>query len=264
MHSGDPDGSARVQPLMRTRLEDGLLRFGRVAQTWAGPGWLYGTAIAIVAILWILAANARFGLKHPFLICYPAAILSAWIGGPIASLVTTFLLAVAAAYFWLPPDYAFAVSDEGDAIALFVFMGVGAVISGVAVALQRSRDRTNYLGTLDRDAHHSPSRAQDTVADARLRGVAEALRTAEVLIHVRKRTQQPEQGAGNRRARFNVRARSSIWIAPSERTACDTCGHPIKARDIAYEIVAAGYDLCIDRACYQRLITAVEHGNLRL
>jgi len=50
----------------------------------------------------------------------------------------------------------------------------------------------------------------------------------------------------------------SIWTAPSDGTACDTCGQAIKTRDTAYEIVAAGHDMCLDRACYQRLIAAVE------
>jgi hypothetical protein len=38
MHSGNPDWSSRVRPLIRTRLKNGLFRLGRVAQTWIGPG----------------------------------------------------------------------------------------------------------------------------------------------------------------------------------------------------------------------------------
>jgi len=221
--------------------------------------WLGGIGIAAVAVLLSLAVNPTFGLQHPFLISYPAVLLSAWVGGPIASLVTTFLLAVAATYFWLPPVYALAVSDEGDAIALFVFMGVGAVISGLAVAVQR---RPTHFAALHRHADGGPNAR--TTDDERFNAVADALRTSEVLIFVRKRAEKPEPQATRPRAPVDVRAQSSIWIAPTEGTACDTCGEPIKPRDVAYEIVAAGYDMRLDRACYQRLIAAVEHGSLRL
>jgi len=229
----------------------------------AGPvAWLRGTGIAIGAVLLSLAINPTLGLKHPFLLCYPAVLLSVWVGGPIASLVTTFLLAVGATYFWLPPIYGLAVSDEGDAIALFIFLGVGAVISGLAVALQRT---PTHWTALHREADEGP-KARDTSGD-HFHAVAEALRTSEVLIFVRKRAERPEKSVERqpitRLAAVDVPVRSSIWIAPSDGTACDTCGQSIKAREIAYEIVAAGHDICIDRACYQRLIAAVENG-LRL
>jgi len=224
--------------------------------------WLRGIGIAIGAVMLSIAINPTLGLKHPFLVSYPAVLLSAWVGGPIASLVTTFLLAVAATYFWLPPIYGLAVSDEGDAIALFVFMGVGAVITGLAVAVQRIPTR---LTALHRGADEGP-KARDASSD-HLHAVAEALRTSEVLIFVRKRAARPEQSVERepitRMAAVDVPIRSSIWIAPSDGTVCHTCGQSIKARDIAYEIVAAGHDICIDRACYERLIAAVEHG-LRL
>jgi hypothetical protein len=42
---------------------------------------------------------------------------------------------------------------EGDAIALFVFMGAGAVISGLAVAVQRAPKR---LTALNREADDRP------------------------------------------------------------------------------------------------------------
>lgn len=231
----------------------------------AGAGsvaWLRGTGIAIGAVMLSLAVNPTLGLKHPFLVAYPAVLLSAWVGGPIASLFATFLLSAAAAYFWLPPIHELAVSDEGDAIALFVFMGVGSIITGVAVALQRT---PTHLTALHREADEGP-KARDTSSD-HVQAVAEALRTSEVLIFVRKRAERPEQSVERepitRLAAVDVPVRSSIWIAPSDGTACDTCGQSIEARDIAYEIVAAGHDICIDRACYQRLIAAVEHG-LRL
>jgi K+-sensing histidine kinase KdpD len=227
-----------------------------------GPiAWLGGTLIAIGAVILALAANAAIGVTHPFLVCYPTVLLSVWVGGPIASLVTTFLLASAATYFWLPP-YGFAVSGESDAIALFVFIGVGIVISGLAVAGQGA---PTPLAGLRRETDHS-QKASDTGSD-RLHAVADALRTSEVLIRVRKRAdrcEHPDKERTISRRADKMRAQSSIWIPPSQRAACDTCGHPITPRDIAYEIAAAGYDICIDRACYQRLIAAVESGGLRL
>ena len=38
MHSGNPDWSSPVRPLIRTRLKNGLLPSASVAQTWVGPG----------------------------------------------------------------------------------------------------------------------------------------------------------------------------------------------------------------------------------
>jgi hypothetical protein len=38
MHSRHPEWSSHVRLVIRTRLKNGLLRLGRVAQTWAGPG----------------------------------------------------------------------------------------------------------------------------------------------------------------------------------------------------------------------------------
>jgi K+-sensing histidine kinase KdpD len=226
----------------------------------AGAGvYLRGTGIAILAVVLRLALNPILGVKFPFLVSYPAVLLSAWVGGPISGAVTTFLLTAATPYFWLAPIHSFAITDEGDAIALFIFMGVGAVISGLAVAVQRA---PRHLNALHREADDA-SDARST-ADDRLHAVADALRTSEVLIHVRKRAEKTEHEAISPHAHVNVRAQSSIWIAPSEGAACDTCGQPIKARDIAYEIVTTGHDMCIDRACYQRLIAAVEHGSLRL
>jgi Domain of unknown function (DUF4118) len=213
----------------------------------------------MVAVVLRLALNPILGATFPFLVSYPAVLLSAWVGGPISAVVTTFLLTVATAYFWLPPIYSFAIGDEGHAIALFIFMGVGAVITGLAVTVQRAPRHLSALHGEADDAPHARNPADD-----RLHAVAEALRTSEVLIFVRKRAEKPEQEAISPRAPVDVRAQSSIWIAPSEGTACDTCGQPINARDIAYEIAAAGHDMCIDRACYQRLIAAVEHCSLRL
>ena len=224
--------------------------------------YLLGSGIAIVAVILRLALDPSLGSEGRFLVSYPAVVLSAWVGGPISSVVTTFLLTVATAYFWLPPTHSLAIGNEGDAFALFVFMGVGAVITGLTIAVQRA---PTHLTPLHREADNGP-KVRDT-ADERLRAVADALRMSEVLIFVRKRAEKPEQAgeqqARSRLAAVDVGARSSIWIAPSEGTTCDTCGQSINTRDIAYEIVAADHDMCIDRRCYQRLIAAVEYGGFR-
>jgi len=224
----------------------------------AGPlAYLRGTGIAIVALVVRLALNPILGIKFPFIVSYPAVLVSAWLGGPISAVVTTFLLMVATAYLWLPPLYSFAIDEQADAIALFAFLGVGALVSGAAIVARRAPE----------DPATQPSGEAENGRKARdtdLHVVAEALRTSEVLIFVHKRTASIEQEAISPRVPLDVRAQSSIWIAPSEGTVCGACGQPIQAREIAYEIVAAGQDLCIDRACYQRLIAAVEHGSLRL
>jgi len=225
--------------------------------------YLLGSGITVAAVILRLALDPPLGSQVRFLVFYPAVVLSAWIGGPISSVVTTFLLAVATAYSWLPQTYSFAVSDEGDAIALFLFIGIGAAITGLTVAIQHAPTR---FAPLHREADDDP-KVRDT-ADERLRAVADALRMSEVLIFVRKRAEKPEpafeQQARSRPTAVDVGARSSIWIAPSEGTTCDTCGQSINARDYAYQIVAADHDMRIDRRCYQRLLAAVETGGLRL
>jgi hypothetical protein len=220
--------------------------------------YLRGAGIAVFALILRLALNPILGMKFPFLVSYPAVLLSAWLGGPISAAVTTFLLTVATAYLWLAPLYSFAIDDQADAVALFVFLGVGALVSGAAVAARRAPE---HAATQPSGEAENGLKARDT---DRLHAVADALRTSEVLISVHKRPATPEHDTIGPRAPADVRAQSSIWIAPSEGTACDTCGQRIEARDIAYEIVAGGQDLCVDRTCYQRLIAAVEHGSLRL
>jgi len=192
--------------------------------------------VAIVAVILCVALNLPLGTLVRFLAFYPVVLLSAWVGGPIAGVITALMLAAATAYFWLPPLYSLAVSDQRDAIALFVFLAVG-LISCFAVGNRRPREQAPIQGS-----------------DERLHAVAEALRTAEVLISVHKRDETFK----------DPRVTSCVWIAPSEGTACATCGQPIKTGDIAYEIAAAGHDMCIDRTCYQRLMAIVEHGSLRV
>lgn len=91
---------------------------------------------AAIAVLLRLALEPVWGLKLPFITFFPAMMVSAWLGGFGPGITTTLLCAVAAAYFWLPPD-ALAVGDAGDLVALLIFVAVGGVISGLNEAWHR-------------------------------------------------------------------------------------------------------------------------------
>ncbi len=152
-----------------------------------------------------LALNPILGIKFPFIVSYPAVLVSAWLGGPISAVVTTFLLMVATAYRWLPPLYSFAIDEQADAIALFAFLGVGALVSGAAIVARRAPE----------DPATQPSGEAENGRKARdtdLHVVAEALRTSEVLIFVHKRTASIEQEAINQPACPSRRTSAVVYL----------------------------------------------------
>ena len=63
--------------------------------------------------------------------------VSAWVGGFGPGLLTTFLAALGAAYFWVPPLRSLWIIDPGEWLGLVVFMVVGTVISGLNEAWRR-------------------------------------------------------------------------------------------------------------------------------
>jgi len=65
----------------------------------------YGIAVAApgAATLLRLALDPVWGLKLPFILFYPAIVVSAWFGGLWPGIHTTMLSAVAADYFWMTP-----------------------------------------------------------------------------------------------------------------------------------------------------------------
>jgi PAS domain S-box-containing protein len=94
-----------------------------------------------------LSTLARFALdplllsKFPLITFYPAIMVSSWFGGFWPGAASTVASAVLVGYFWLDPVWSFRISRPGDAVALVVFVGIGAVISGLNESLHRGRAR---------------------------------------------------------------------------------------------------------------------------
>jgi PAS domain-containing protein len=77
----------------------------------------------------------------PFIVFFAAVMASAWFGGLGPGLLATALSALLSWYFFLSPQFSFALGDEGQALRLLVFSTEGAVISALAGAMHRSKGR---------------------------------------------------------------------------------------------------------------------------
>jgi signal transduction histidine kinase len=99
----------------------------------------YGFAVAAagVAVMSRLALDPVWGVKLPLITFYPAVMMSAWVAGFGAGMMTTMLCAVAAGYFWMPPIVSLGASDLTDLIGLLVFVGIGTIMSALNEAWRR-------------------------------------------------------------------------------------------------------------------------------
>lgn len=91
----------------------------------------YGMAIVapVIAAIVRLALDPLWGMALPLITFFPAIMASAWFGGVGPGIGTTLLAAVAANYFWMDPRYTLYVGDARDAVALAMFVLIGAFIS---------------------------------------------------------------------------------------------------------------------------------------
>jgi PAS domain S-box-containing protein len=108
--------------------------------------------IAVVAaatgLLLRLAMDPMWHGQLPYITLFPAVVVSAWLGGLGPGLLTTFLAALGATYFWVPPLHTLRITDPGEGLGLAVFVVVGAVVSALnetwrrgTVALADSEER---------------------------------------------------------------------------------------------------------------------------
>src|SRR4029453_10816196 len=73
-------------------------------------------AAAAVAVLVRLAFASLWGpFDLPFITFFPAVMVSAWLGGLGPGLLTTFLAAVLAKWFFIEPQYSFGLNNTADA-----------------------------------------------------------------------------------------------------------------------------------------------------
>jgi PAS domain S-box-containing protein len=110
------------------------------------PGLLrYGVAVLSVALAVILMMGlGEIGPRMPFAFFFAAVMLSAWHGGYGPGLLATILGGILSAYFFVPPQYSFAIGLEGS-IQLGVFLMVALFINALAAARMRAEAavRTN-------------------------------------------------------------------------------------------------------------------------
>lgn len=111
----------------------------------------YGIATLVTAIAAAGTALLRGAAVPvtPFLLLFPAIVLSAWHGGFGPAIVASVLAVVAADYFFLPPVSTFALSLEADALELVIFLATALLVSRTTEKLRRARsDVANRAATL--------------------------------------------------------------------------------------------------------------------
>jgi signal transduction histidine kinase len=107
------------------------------------PPWLaYAVAVVVTAatLLIYMILVKEFG-ERPLLILFMLPIiLSAYVGGLRPGLVSTFLAAVYAVYFLIPPIHSFQIEKVANLAQLIVLVLIGAFVSVLSEALRRSHD----------------------------------------------------------------------------------------------------------------------------
>src|ERR687884_438239 len=88
------------------------------------PHYLAATGITAAAVGLRILLEPLWGTSAPFVLLYPAVMLSAWIGGLGPGLLATGLGAAAAQYFWFGPYRSFGVPSLADAALLCLFLVV--------------------------------------------------------------------------------------------------------------------------------------------
>jgi signal transduction histidine kinase/CheY-like chemotaxis protein len=110
--------------------------------------YLIAVASAAGGLLLRLSLEPVWGGQFPYITLFPAVMVSALVGGFGPGLLTTFLAALGAGYFWVPPLRYLWITDPGEWLGILFFVVVGVVISGLnemwrrgTVALADSENR---------------------------------------------------------------------------------------------------------------------------
>ena len=106
----------------------------------------YGVAVLATGCAFVLQAMLipLFGggpNTTPFLVFFAAIMASAWFGSLGPGVLATGLSAILSWYFFLSPQFSFALGGPGQDLRLLVFAAEGAFISTLAGVMHRSRER---------------------------------------------------------------------------------------------------------------------------
>ena len=94
-------------------------------------------AVAAAGVAVRLALDPYWGTKLPFITLFPSIVVSAWLGGFWAGILTTVICAAAADYFWLPPVHSWGIAQSSDVAGLVLMVTIGAVVSALNEAWRR-------------------------------------------------------------------------------------------------------------------------------
>lgn len=88
------------------------------------PAGLVAVAMALRWLSWPV-----LGSEVPFMFCWPAVVIAAWLGGFRAGFAATLLGALATTYFVLQPRFTLAVGNPAEAAGLALFVLLGTFLS---------------------------------------------------------------------------------------------------------------------------------------
>jgi PAS domain S-box-containing protein len=137
------------------------------------------------AVQWLL-----WGTLKPFvwLLFFPAAFFSTWIGGLRGGLAGTSISALLAWYLFLPPQFSFALENPAYAFSIAVFVTMGGLFAFVFDRLQRAARRTEEALAASHTANekinllYQKTLELDTLKNQFFANVSHELRTPLTLI----------------------------------------------------------------------------------
>jgi signal transduction histidine kinase/ActR/RegA family two-component response regulator len=123
----------------------------------------------------------EFGSRYPLVMFYPAIVATAFLGGAGAGVFCTIASSLIAALVWLSPHASKTVSPAADAVALTVFVTIGALISLLTdISAKRS--------TRERAARERAERVEGELADE----LADVVRLQQFIVSVFRREDPTE------------------------------------------------------------------------
>src|SRR5215210_1153541 len=131
----------------------------------SSPTLRYGVALLAVGLGLLLQTLLipLFGVRpdaSPFMAFYAAVVFSAWFGGLGPGLLATGLSALLSWYFFLFPQYSFAIGSLGQGLRLVVFALEGALVSLLVEALRSARHRAE-VSALEAQSHQENLRQSE-------------------------------------------------------------------------------------------------------
>ncbi len=91
-------------------------------------------ALVLQLILW------EYLRPFAWFLFFPAIFLSGRTGQYYSGIAATLFSAILTWYFFIPPQYAFTFEDTNNALSIFLFLGVGYLITSIQSHLKRARD----------------------------------------------------------------------------------------------------------------------------